>query len=349
MKPFPIFIISLDFELHWGGFDKWPEDEYRQYFANTRAVIPKMLHLFGEYETHVTWAGVGMLFHKTKESLLNNFPERKPSYSAQKLSAYHYINQHGIGHSEKEDPLHYGASLVDRIISTRHQELASHTFAHYYCNEPGQTLDQFRDDLRATQRAARPYGKKLTSLVFPRNQFNIDYLKVCFEEGFTAVRDNPRDWFWNIQSTQAESPWKRLNRGMDAYVPVGKKNTYTLESIECREGLPLCIPASRLLRPYRPSELFLNNMKIARIRNEMERAARKGEVYHLWWHPHNFGRYPEESMKGLQDILAGFERCRKLYGMESLTMGEVSGVRRSMIIPSTERKDTLRQRREGAK
>ena len=45
-----IFTISLDFELHWGGFEKWPIEEYRQYFLNTRKVIPEMLKLFGQYE-----------------------------------------------------------------------------------------------------------------------------------------------------------------------------------------------------------------------------------------------------------------------------------------------------------
>jgi hypothetical protein len=54
------FIISLDFELHWGGFEKWPVGEYEQYFLNTRSVIPAMLALFRKYEVHVTWAGVGL-------------------------------------------------------------------------------------------------------------------------------------------------------------------------------------------------------------------------------------------------------------------------------------------------
>ncbi len=319
-----IFTISLDFELHWGGFEKWPLEDYKEYFLNTRQVIPEMLRLFQEHEIHVTWAGVGMLFHTTRESLMEKMPDQKPSYAVAELSAYNFINAKGIGASEEEDPFHFGGSIVKKIIDTPFQELASHTFAHYYCNEPGQTLEQFRADLKAAQASAAIYGKKLRSLVFPRNQFNEDYLKVCFEEGFVAVRDNPRDWFWNIQSTQQESSWKRLNRGVDAYWPVGKKNTYSLESIIHRPGLPLCIPASRLLRPYRPTELFLNKMKIARIKDEMNRAAKKNEVYHLWWHPHNFGRFPQESLEGLRWILNNFVRSRKQFGMQSLTMGETA-------------------------
>jgi hypothetical protein len=351
-----IFTISLDFELHWGGFEKWPlesraegidhyktvehtvphssnqnateylktsQQNYRNYFLNTRLVIPQMLELFATQRIHVTWATVGLLFHRSQQELDANIPARRPTYHDQQLSAYRYIQNFGIGQSEQDDPFHYAASLVEKIIQTPHQELASHTFSHFYCNEPGQDVNQFRDDLRAAQRVAASYGKKLASLVFPRNQFNDQYLKVCFEEGITSVRSNPLDWFWHIDSTQSESKWKRLNRGLDAYLPIGKKNTYKLSNIEKRFGFPVSLPASRLLRPYNPKEYFLNSMKISRIKNEMERAARQKEVYHLWWHPHNFGHYPHESLMGLTEILDHYSLCKRKWGMESLTMNEM--------------------------
>jgi len=342
-----IFTISLDFELHWGGFEKWPlqkaRDEnyeiphlsgeyfspatnYNTYFLNTRKVIPEMLRMFAAHEAHVTWATVGMLFHQSRHELLNNAPTSRPSYADRQLSAYHYIERHGIGNDEINDPFHFAPSLIKQITSTPYQELGSHTFAHYYCNEEGQTVEQFREDLKAAQRAASLHRVNLSSLVFPRNQFNDQYLKVCFEEGIRAVRSNPLDWFWHIESTQAESKWKRLNRGLDAYFPVGKKNTYKLSSIQYREGYALCLPASRLLRPYNPREFFLNDFKINRIKGEMERAAQQGEVYHLWWHPHNFGRYPKESLAGLQSILTHYAYCREKHGMESLNMGEIGQV-----------------------
>jgi peptidoglycan/xylan/chitin deacetylase (PgdA/CDA1 family) len=319
-----VFTISLDFELHWGGFEKWPIENYNRYFLNTREVIPEMLRLFQENEVHTTWATVGMLFHGTKDGLVNCIPARRPSYKIPELSAYYFMEHNGIGDSEEDDPFHFAESLVAQIIETPWQELGSHTFAHYYCNETGQTVEQFRADLRAAQQSAVKYGRKLKSLVFPRNQFNEEYLRACYQEGFVAVRDNPRDWFWNIQSTQHESKWKRLNRGLDAYLPMGKKNTYSLKSLQYREGLPVCIPASRLLRPYRPTELFLNKMKITRIQNEMERAAKQNEIYHLWWHPHNFGHYPEESLEGLIKIIEHFSECRTRYAMRSLSMGEIA-------------------------
>jgi peptidoglycan/xylan/chitin deacetylase (PgdA/CDA1 family) len=319
-----VFTISLDFELHWGGFEKWPLEDYRTYFLNTRAVIPQMLALFAEHKVHVTWATVGILLTQGRSQLVKEMPASKPSYRVKELSAYHYIDQQGVGEDETTDPFHFAPSLIRQILDTPHQELGSHTFAHYYCNEEGQTLAQFRADLQAAQRVARGYGKTLRSLVFPRNQFNESYLKVCYDEGFIAVRDNPHDWFWNIGSTADESLWKRLNRGADAYLPIGHKNTYPLASITVREQSPLCLPASRLLRPYRPKELFLNTMKIRRICQEMERAARNHEVYHLWWHPHNFGHYPQESINGLRTILKHYQYCQQRYDMESMTMGETA-------------------------
>ncbi len=345
-----IFTISLDFELHWGGFEKWQlggsaqavRDErgrqvsgnalqasgvrssYRQYFLNTRLVIPEMLKAFQQHETHVTWATVGFLFHETRAELMANMPFLKPSLAAKELSAYQYIDQVGIGESEAEDPFHYGLSLIRQIKNTPYQEIGSHTFAHYYACEEGQSGDQFRADLQAAQRAAHKQGIVLKSLVFPRNQVNEDYLTICAEEGFRCIRTNPTDWFWHIESTQSESLWKRLNRGLDAYFKTGKRKSYTLESVAVAGNAPLRFPASRLLRPYSPRQLFLNRLKINRIIAEMEEAARAGEVYHLWWHPHNFGNYPQESMAGLMRILKHYQYLKQHYGMESCTMSELT-------------------------
>src|SRR5690606_22717394 len=121
-----IFTISLDFELHWGGFEKWPlklsdynplnsgsaylthnPSDYANYFLNTRRLIPEMLRLFREHEVHVTWATVGMLFHGDRTQLVTHSPDQKPGYVEQQLSAYRYIADVGIGEDESSDPFHY--------------------------------------------------------------------------------------------------------------------------------------------------------------------------------------------------------------------------------------------------
>jgi hypothetical protein len=139
-----IFTISLDFELHWGGFEKWPlsfENEqsritpkvqlesYKRYFLNTRNVIPKMLELFEKHEIHVTWATVGMLLHQSKEQLIENMPELKPTYLNRELSAYEYIDSKGIGDNEDQDPYHFSPTLVNQILRTPNQELGTHSYS----------------------------------------------------------------------------------------------------------------------------------------------------------------------------------------------------------------------------
>jgi peptidoglycan/xylan/chitin deacetylase (PgdA/CDA1 family) len=328
-----IFTISLDFELHWGGFEKWPlrkdhpgrppEELRDNYFLTTRQVIPELLRLFADYGVHATWAAVGMLMHQNRRQLEATMPELKPTYDNLELSAYYYIQTYGIGDDEQQDPFHYAHTLVKQIANTAHQEVGSHTFAHFYCNEAGQTPEQFRDDLRAARRAAAAYQLSLRSLVFPRNQFNETYLQICAEEGFRAVRSNPPVWFWNIH-TRKESWWKRLNRGMDAYLPIYGKTTYPLAGVPVRTGMPVCIPASRLLRPFSSREVWINDFKVARIKHELEGAARQEQVYHLWWHPHNFGYYPEENLRDLKIVLEHFNRMNRRHGMMSLNMGELA-------------------------
>ena len=319
-----IFTISLDFELHWGGVEKWPlTSQKQQYFRNTRTVIPQLLHLFKDYGVHVTWATVGLLMHKNRASLLAHAPDRKPQYLESKLSVYEYLEKVGIGEDENSDPFHYADSLIREIIQTPDQELGSHSFSHYYCNEEGQTVEDFKEDLEAVKRAFQFIDRSVHSYVFPRNQYQKSYLKACSDAGIRIVRINPQDWWWQINSTQNESLWKRLNRGADAYFNIGGKTSYELSSIVKEEGVWL-LPASRLLRPYNPNEEILNQQKIRRIKKEMTRASVQNEVYHLWWHPHNFGLHPKENMDGLIQILEHFQKLNQTNHMRSLHMKELA-------------------------
>lgn len=61
-------VISLDFELHWGGAEKWNLKEKEDYFKATRELIPDILKLFRDSSVHATWATVGFLFAKDKEN-----------------------------------------------------------------------------------------------------------------------------------------------------------------------------------------------------------------------------------------------------------------------------------------
>lgn len=309
-------VISLDFELLWGVFDVVERDQKTEYFKNTREVIPTILKNFTENKIHATWAVVGMLFNKDWQEWKKNQPELLPEYVNSRLSAYKFGNTIETGNSEE---LFFAPDLIEKIKQAEGQEIATHTYSHYYCLEPGQNIDQFRSDLKKAIEVACAKGIEITSLVFPRNQLKPEYLEICAELGITSVRTNPSSWYW--KDTLSEAFVTKLARSGDAYFPLGKK-CYSFSEIQKKETYPLEQKASRFLRPVEGNGV-LRKLKMNRVKREMEKAAKNKEVYHLWWHPHNFGDNPQESLKDLTEILHWFSDCRERYGFQSLNMREL--------------------------
>jgi len=310
-----ILVISLDFELLWGVFDKVNWREKKQYFRNTIKVIPEILQLFEKYEIQCTWATVGMLFNEDWDEWNENIPEILPEFENSKLSAYEYGKS--IQSIESEE-LCFAPDLIRRIKKTPGQESGTHTYSHFYCLEAGQTIESFRADLNKSKELAEKFDIKLKSLVFPRNQYNAEYLEVCRENGLRAVRTNPEVWYWN--NTQKDSFQQKLFRTGDAYI--GLNNKAYKDIPEISPGIN-GQKASRLLRAN-SGKSFLDNSRLKRIKSELSAAARKKEIYHLWWHPHNFGKQPEKNLRELELILAHFKSCREKFGMESLNMSGIS-------------------------
>lgn len=309
-------VISLDFELLWGVFDVVDYEEQREYFKNTRICIPKILDLFLQYEIHATWATVGMLFNRNWDEWNKNRPGILPQYQNESLSAYTFGESI---QNTNTDNLCFAPSLLKLIDDTPGQEIGTHTYSHYYCTEPGQDVQAFKADLDMAIKLAAESNITLKSLVFPRNQIREDYLEVCHNSGITNVRSNPSSWYWKDASSNSLST--KLARTGDAYFPLGKKS-YSQEDLHFKPNKSLQQKASRFLRPVEGNAL-LRNLKMTRILSEMTYAAKNKEIYHLWWHPHNFGDQPEESLKDLKRLLEKFQKLQTAYNFRSSSMGEV--------------------------
>lgn len=305
-------IISLDFELHWGRFDKYSPEDYLTYYRNTRKVIPRILDLFDKYQIHATWATVGMLMADNWEEWETFSPEVLPHFQSKKLSAYYWKDQLLPVHRDA----FFAPELVKLILDVPNQELGSHTFAHYYTGMQGSTQEGFLADLEAAQKISKSkFNQTLQSLVFPRNQYNQVSIETAARAGFEFVRTNPGDWFW--KNTADESPVKKVFRTGDTLFPMGERTSFEKPTIS-RSGM-VSIPASRLLRPYRRNSI-VNQFRINRIKQELGEASKNFEMYHLWWHPHNFGHHPEENIKVLESILMYVSELRDKSGFNSLNM-----------------------------
>jgi len=211
---------------------------------------------------------------------------------------------------------------VRAILQYPGQELATHTFSHYYCMEPQTRPEAFAEDLKAAQNAAQRFNTQLVSLVFPRNQYNPTFLKACYENGIRAIRSNPNNWFWTPIPNEGTSLVRKVFRTGDGYIQMGRRTSYPLSSIHVNANEPIQLPASRLFRSWHPKYTFTNALRLRRILSELQTAAKKKECYHLWWHPENFGDHPKENLKDLETVLKAYRKYKYQYDMQSWNMGE---------------------------
>ncbi len=313
------FVVSLDFELHWGVRRLRPaHGPYRSNLLAEREAIPKILELFQAYGVAATWATVGFLFARSRDELEAYLPPIRPNYVDRRLDPY----DEPIGKDEEDDPLHFAPSLIELIRRFPRQEIGSHTFSHYYCNEPGQTREAFKADVASAMGIAGARGITLQSIVLPRNQFNSNYADVLVRAGIRYYRGSQQGWMHANGGLHGEPQTRRIARMIDSYLPLSWSNTIAPSDIPEHNGL-LNIRASQFLRPYMPMGRSMEFARLQRISAAIEHAAKMGRVFHLWWHPHNFGSHMAENLAFLRSVLERFAFFRDRYAIRSYAMHEI--------------------------
>ena len=316
-------VVSLDFELHWGvRHAHAPHGPYRASLLGAREAVRRILSLFEEHAVAATWATVGLLFARSRAEARALAPSVRARYADAALDPW----GEPVGEGEDDDPLHYAPSLVDRILRTPRQEVATHTFSHFFCLEEGAGEDAFRADLEAAARAARGMGVCLRSIVFPRNQVNPAYLPALAAAGITCYRGTQRGWMYT-PSAREGAP-RRAARLVDAYLPLAGRHTVPWARLRPGEAGVADVPASFFLRPVSRRLAALEPLRLKRLSAALRHAARAGEVVHVWWHPHNFGARTGENLRLLAELLAVYDECRERYGMLSLGMAEAAALAR---------------------
>lgn len=314
-------IISLDFELHWGVRDRVPLDRVESArLLAARAVVPRLLNLFERHRIQATWAIVGFLFARSGEELKSFSPVSRPNYRDSRLNPY----AERIGGDEASDPFHFAPSLIDRIAQTSGQEIATHSFSHYYALEAGQNECDFAEDLDSALKIAHRAGYGLESYVFPRNQANPAYLPILAARGIRCFRGN------EIASVKAPEPFadqrrahKRVIRLADSYVNLHGPQTSPWPDAAAFDSLISSVPAGRYLRPFSPALAVLEPLRLRRITTALQSAATRNEVFHLWWHPEDFAHHPDRSLAFLDRVLTAFDIVRQSHGMITASMAGV--------------------------
>lgn len=314
-------VISLDFELFWGVADIAAIRDYGANVYGEWDAVPSMLSLFRRHRVHATWATVGMLMCRDYAQWCALRPDQMPGYRNPALSAYRHAR---MAHNYPQ--LFFGRPLVEHILDTPGQELASHTYSHYLCDEDGAAPGQFAADMRCATQIAGDVGVTLKSLVLPRNQVHAAYLDTLHESGIRVFRGNSDHWLYRNGHVAPGGLLGRAVRLADAWLP--------LRCATAKAGLAfngmVNVPASMFLRPWSPRLARVEPLRLVRLCHAMTEAARSGGLFHLWWHPHNFGINQAANLRVLDALLQHYARLRGDYGMASMTMHEFAKSQKSL-------------------
>nr|WP_298998219.1 polysaccharide deacetylase family protein [uncultured Allomuricauda sp.] len=315
-------VISLDFELFWGVRDKRSLDTYGQNLLNVHKVLPVMLDKFNDFGVKATFATVGFLFASNWDELMEYLPKNTPKYLEENLSPYPSLEDLNTLKTNTDKRFFFAQNWIQSLADEGIHEIGTHTFSHYYCLEEGQDKLAFKDDLQAAIKIASDMGLNTKSIVFPRNQVNQEYLELCLQHGITSYRGTEKIWFNRAESELKTSLIKRIFRTLDCYFNLSGHNTFAIEPSQQQRVVN--IPSSRFLRPYNKRFKALESFKLNRIKRSMTHAAKNNELFHLWWHPHNYGSNLEENFAFLDDILKHFSHLEKEYGFKSYTMSQAA-------------------------
>jgi peptidoglycan/xylan/chitin deacetylase (PgdA/CDA1 family) len=305
-------VISLDFEMFWGVSDTQNLGGYGANVLGEWEAIPQILKLFRAYEVKATWATIGMLMCRDYDHWCSIRPTDGPGYLNQRCSTY------TLGALAQANPrMFFGRPLVEQILQTTGQELAGHSYSHFYCSEPGSTAEQFSADLSCAQEVASDLGIKLHSFVFPRNQIREDCLTVLANHGYGVFRGNPQHWLYSGGHDVSGGLFSRGVRLVDSYIPISN----IIARSEQKVGVVNC-PASYFLRPWAEQYSIFESLRLRRLKDAMLAAAQSDGIFHIWWHPHNFGRNIQQNLAVLESLLRHYRVLRDQYGMSSLCMGD---------------------------
>lgn len=318
MKKRGAFVISLDFELFWGMADFGHAYDYKNVIEKVHDVVPKLLKLFEKYNVHATWATVGAIFAHDDDEFLEYLP--KPIAP----QTFEMLNKLGILPEKDETKcprsMLFAPELTKMVSETPGQELGTHTYSHYYCNLKTSTTNEFQKEINAAKAIMEKNNADCISIVFPRNQVHEKYIKEAESEGIFIYR--------GVENGKLQALKKKSRKGLifwygDNYIPLQKGQSFELSEIVEAENR-YNVKNTRFFKPYKKKYKIIEKFKLWRYKLEMRRAAKRGEVYHMYWHPHNFGENTDINFKQMEKLLLYYSKMNRKHGMISLNMREVA-------------------------
>ena len=289
--------------MGWGIHDFFDADKnrIRKYLLANHQTVNKMLKYFEEYDVASTWATVGAIACSNKGEYLSLVPNQ-PNYVNQSLK----LNTE-IFNDNKYENYFFAPELINKILVTPKQELASHSFSHLYFAEEGVTEKDFLTDMKNLETLwQKKFQYKPVSLVFPRNQ--VSFTNLLKHTSIKIWRENEKPFYYNFDKKDKLS---RALRFIESINPRVVRSTYSNNKFT-RNSL--------FVRFNLPNQLWILHMK--RIKNELKKLT-SNKVFHLYWHPHNLNFNTKLSFNRMIEVLDVINNARNIYGIQSISMKDL--------------------------
>lgn len=283
-----LFILSLDTEIAWGTYGTRNLLKRSACFNAYRQFFPRLISLLDKYDIPATFAVVGHLFLDHCDGH-DDLPQ--PSYTWASGPDSYRDPCTDIDRA----PWYYGADIIAQICAARTaHEIGTHTFTHVIASDPAVTAAMWDAQLVKCAELHAQHGLPMQSLVYPQNR--IAYTHRLSDHGIIAYRGDERRWYHDLPK-----PWRRPFHLLDRALGIAPP-TYDLNDL--REGERLVnLPSSQFLMPYDGvRSLIPTSARVRQARLGIEQAVRKGQLYHLWFHPFNLGT-SEAMFAALEQIL----------------------------------------------
>jgi len=307
-----IFMVSIDTELAWGGFDHPTREARWKLEEGSREAIRRLLELFERYEISATWAVIGHLFLDSCECGEGRAHPEIPRPNHAWLQGDWF--QFDPCSAAAEAPLWYAPDVIRALSEAKpRQEIGSHSFSHVIFGDPGCSAEAAKGDIEACVRAAGQRGIRLRSMVYPRNR--IGHESVLRECGFLSYRGVDPAWF---------APLPRYLRRPAHFLDDLLALPPPTVTPRRQDGLWV-IPGSMMFQGLDGLRgLIPSSCRTRRCLTGLARAAERREIFHVWFHPVNFVTRINEMLKAFEPVLRTAAQLRDQGAIENVTMGDLA-------------------------
>jgi len=308
-----VFIVSVDTELAWGCTSLRDLATCIPRLKQTRSAISVILRMCERYQMAFTWAVVGglLLDPDNKGIGLDSIPLHNPQ-TRTCCTNHHDISSDGAY-------MWYGRDIVDAIRNCRvTQEIGCHSFSHISYDEGNCSIAAAASDLEHCHTAFQALGLTCKAFVYPFNR--VGHLALLPHHGFICYRGPELHTHVRPHFLTPLLKACRLLCRLFAGPPALRPTLKYKELVNIQASMLFRVPEISNPKLWRT----ILDFQVTSAKQGLSNATRTGKVFHLWFHPFQFGHRTREMLGALDEVLSSASRLRSDNKLEILTMGQMA-------------------------